>query len=262
MSRERFTTRLSGGDFKREKLAELERAEVLREFGDLGLVEEVLGRIGDGKEATVYACRADASAGVPFAAAKVYRAQKFRAFSGARGYAGERAVMASREKRAMRKGTKVGRRLAHHEWIGWEYATLERLFAAGADVPRPLARSEDAILMELATDGDEPAPQLQHVELERDAARLLLDRLLASVEILLDCHLVHGDLSAYNVLYGEGRPWIIDVPQSIDLHHRPDGYSYLDRDVHNLERYFARYGLTTGDFAHRAWRRYLRGELG
>ena len=73
---------------------------------------------------------------------------------------------------------------------------------------------------------------------------------------------MHGDLSAYNVLWWQERPWIIDVPQSIDLHASRDGYVHLRRDVQNLERYFARYGLSVGDFAERAWRRYQRGQLG
>ena len=262
LSRERIGTRLSGAQFTRGMLADLEKEEVLNQFGGQGLIRDVSGVIGDGKEATVYACRAHESVGVEWLAAKVYRAQKFRAFSGSRGYAGERAVMGSRAKRAMRNDTKVGRRLAHHEWISWEWETLCRLYDAGADVPEPLARSEDAILMELASDADGPAPKLRHVALEPDDARALLERLKRNVEIFLDCHLVHGDLSAYNVLYAAGRPWVIDVPQSLDLFHRPDGAEYLRRDVANLGRYFARYGLSMGDFAERAWARYERGQLG
>jgi RIO kinase 1 len=265
LSKERIGTRLSGARFTRGMLADLEKAEVLHQFGGQGLITDVEGVIGDGKEATVYACRAHESVGVEWLAAKVYRAAKFRAFTGARVYAGERAVMgpgASRARRAMRKDTKVGKRLAHHEWISWEWETLCRLYDAGADVPEPLARSEDAILMELAADQDGPAPKLRFVELELDAAREVFERLKRNIEIFLDLHLVHGDLSAYNVLYANGRPWVIDVPQSIDLFHRTDGFQFLQRDVANLGRYFARYGLAMGDFAERIWARYRRGQLG
>ena len=93
-------------------------------------------------------------------------------------------------------------------------------------------------------------------------ARAALARLLRNVEIFLDCHLVHGDLSAYNVLWHDERPWIIDLPQSLNLHTHRGGYEHLCRDVANLESHFARYGLRCGDFAHRAWARYRRGELG
>jgi len=261
----RIDSRLSAAGFTKGMLADLEKAEVLDQFGGQGLITDVVGMIGDGKEATVYACRAHESVGVEWLAAKVYRARKFRAFTGAGVYAGERSVMgpgAARAKRAMRNDTKVGRALAHKEWISWEWQTLCRLYDAGADVPEPLARSDDAILMELASDENGPAPKLRQVQLELDVARELLERLKRNIELFLDCHLVHGDLSAYNVLYAADRPWVIDVPQSVDLFHRRDGEEYLRRDVANLGRYFAKYGLSMGDFADRAWKRYRRGQLG
>jgi hypothetical protein len=82
VSRERIEgSALSGAAFKREYLAERERAELIARFGGEGLLTDVIRTIGDGKEATVYSCRAHPSTGVEHLAAKVYRAQKFRAFA-------------------------------------------------------------------------------------------------------------------------------------------------------------------------------------
>ena len=262
MPKERIGSALSGAAFTRGMLAELEKSEVMQQFGGQGLITDVLGVIGDGKEATVYCCSADPSTGVELLAAKVYRARKFRAFSGARKYAGDRVVLDKRAGRAMETRTEKGRRMAHHAWIEWEWETLCRLHDAGASVPSPLAASDDAILMEFVGDQETAAPQLRHVQLDPEQARQALARLLQDVELLLDCHLVHGDLSAYNVLWWADRPWIIDVPQSIDLHASRNGYAHLRRDVENLERYFARYGLSAGNFAETAWHRYQRGQLG
>lgn len=262
MSKERIGSSLSGAAFTRGMLADQEKAAILQQFGGQGLITDVLGVIGDGKEATVYCCSADPSTGVELLAAKVYRAQKFRSFARARAYAGSRVVLDARAGRAMKTGTEKGRRMAHHAWIEWEWEALCGLHDAGASVPSPLASSDDAILMEYVGDRDGPAPQLRHVELTAEQARTVLDRLLQDVELMLDCHLVHGDLSAYNVLWWQERPVIIDVPQSVDLHASRDGYAHLRRDVENLERYFARYGLSAGDFAESAWRRNLRGQLG
>jgi len=262
LSKDRSASPLGAGHFVRGDLAAAEREHVLAQFGGQGLVTDVLGVVGDGKEATVYACAAHPSVGVDLLAAKVYRADKFRAFRGGRVYAGERTPLDARSKRAMRAKTQAGRAIAHREWIAWEWETLCRLCDAGADVPEPLARSEDAILMELVGDAGGAAPQLRFVELEPAVAREALERLLRNVEVFLDLHLVHGDLSAYNVLWDGGRPRIIDVPQALNLHTHADGYTYLCRDVANLERYFARYGLDCRGFADRAWRRYRRGELG
>jgi len=262
LSKRSAGSRLAGAEFTRGMLADLEKAEVLAQFGGQGLIRDVLGVVGDGKEATVYLCEADPSVGVEYLAAKVYRAAKFRAFRGGRVYAGERMPLSSRAKRAMRNKSEMGKLIAHQEWVAWEWETLCRLHDAGADVPEPLASSADAILMELVGDGEGAAPQLRFVDLEPDEARATFERLKRNVEIFLDLHLVHGDLSAYNVLWFGARPWIIDVPQSLNLHTHTGGLEYLRRDLANLERYFARYGLSYGGFAEQAWRRYQRGELG
>jgi RIO kinase 1 len=262
LSKQYGGSRLAGAQFTKGMLAEVETAEVLSQFGGQGLITEVLGVVGDGKEATVYLCQAHESVGVEYLAAKVYRASKFRAFRGGRVYAGERMPLSSRAKRAIRTKTSTGAQIAHQEWVAWEWETLCRLHDAGADVPEPLASSDDAILMEFVGDGDGAAPHLRRVELSQDQAKAVLDRLLRNIEIFLELHLVHGDLSAYNVLWWQEKAWIIDVPQSLNLHTHTGGFEYFARDVENLGRYFARYGLSCRDFASKAWRRYQRGEFG
>jgi RIO kinase 1 len=262
LSDQRTRSLLSGAGFVRGELGELERAEVLDQFGSRGFVRDVLGVIGDGKEATVYACAAADGASAPYLAAKVYRARKFRAFRGGNAYAGKRTPVGSRPRRAIDAGTDKGREFAQLEWVNWEWETLSRLHEIGASVPAPIARSPVAILMELIGDDGEAAPKLVHVDLTPVEARRAFDALLCDVEDFLDVHLVHGDLSAYNVLWHRDRPRVIDVPQAIELHGRPDGYVYLARDVANLERYFERYGLSARDFAVRTWHRYQRGHLG
>jgi RIO kinase 1 len=260
LAHDRTRSLVSGDGFLRGQLAGLEKAEILDRFG--GHVAEVLGVVGDGKEATVYACAAVEGASAPFLAAKVYRARKFRAFRGGDAYAGRRTPVGARARRAMDAGTDRGREFAQQEWVAWEWHTLSRLHRLGVSVPEPIARSEIAILMELIGDEGRAAPKLVHVDLTAQEARRALDSLLRDVEDLLDLHLVHGDLSAYNVLWHDGRARMIDVPQAVDLHGRSDGFAYLARDVANLERYFARYGLSAGDFVARTWRRYERGQLG
>ncbi len=45
--------------------------------------------------------------------------------------------------------------------------------------------------------------------------RPLYERLLRNIEIMLEHGIVHGDLSAYNVLYWEGQITLIDFPQVV-----------------------------------------------
>jgi len=50
-----------------------------------------------------------------------------------------------------------------------------------------------------------PVPALIDVELDAAEARALFDRLLWNIELMLAQGGVHGDLSAYNVLYWRAR---------------------------------------------------------
>ena len=58
-----------------------------------------------------------------------------------------------------------------------------------------------------------------------------------------DAQLVHGDLSAYNILYWHGTAWIIDVSQAVLTTH-PNAATFLLRDCRNLVRFFADAGVS------------------
>jgi len=55
--------------------------------------------------------------------------------------------------------------------------------------------------------------------------------------------IVHGDLSAYNVLAAGERVVVIDLPQAVDLVGNPQGMEFLLRDCTNLCRWFRSRGL-------------------
>ena len=58
------------------------------------------------------------------------------------------------------------------------------------------------------------------------------------------CRLVHADLSEYNILYHEDKPWIIDVSQSVE-HDHPRSLEFLRMDVKNISDFFSRKGVDT-----------------
>lgn len=88
-----------------------------------------------------------------------------------------------------------------------------------------------------------PAPPLAQVRLAPEAARRAFAAVMQDVEILLDCGLVHGDLSACNVLYQDGRPRLIDLPQAVDVDGPADPWTLFHRDVDNVCGYFRRHGV-------------------
>jgi RIO kinase 1 len=66
---------------------------------------------------------------------------------------------------------------------------------------------------------------------------------------------IHGDLSAYNVLVWEGRITVIDFPQAVDPKQNRFSQSLLERDVRRIFEHFERYGISrsAGQFAADLW---------
>jgi RIO kinase 1 len=145
-------------------------------------------------------------------------------------------------------------------WIEYEYQTLIRLYAAGADVPKPVAQSGNAILMGYIGEAGNPAPTLNNVSLRREEAVPLFERLIGNVRLMLEHDLIHADLSAYNVLYWEGSVTIIDFPQAVDPRRNPDASALFIRDVERVCQYFARYQLAPNphSLASDLWSQYQR----
>ena len=199
----------------------------------------IIDVVNDGKEATVYLC--ETSSGL--AAAKIYRAQKFRAFANARDYVDTRAIRDRRAAKAIRKGTRRGKTMSQRMWVSREWDALTLLHSVGASVPKPLARCEIGILMEYLGDGGQAAPMLVEAKLAGEQAALAWRRCMIDVEHLLDCHLIHGDLSGYNVLWWQGEPRLIDLPQAVDYRTLGNAFELLHRDIANLAKSFTGSGI-------------------
>jgi RIO kinase 1 len=223
--------------------------QAIEPFIEDGLVAEVLYPIKSGKEATVYCCRAGPRARADLVAAKVYKPRTIRAFRDDSVYREGRIILNQRDKRAAAKHTDHGEKAQAALWQQHEWNVLRMLHAAGADVPKPLGHSSGAMLLEFIGDADGAAPVLKNVELPPDEATALFERLLDNVQLWLACNLVHGDLSPYNVLYHAGSAVVIDFPQASDPRFNTNAFRLLLRDIENLARYFARFGVVCDPFA-------------
>jgi RIO kinase 1 len=228
-----------------------------------GWISEILHEVKSGKEATVYCCRAQPRAGVDLVAAKVYRSRQRRTFKNDAIYRKGRVIGDKRVRRAVERKTAFGREAQFGLWVGHEWATLSLLHAAGADVPRPVTCSSNAILMEYVGNVHEPAPLLNDVSLARDDAHNVFTRIMRNVELCLAHNVVHGDLSAFNILWWEGNVTIIDVPQAVDPRVNPNARDLLARDIDNVCHYFSRSGVRADParLAARLWARFLHAEL-
>ena len=80
------------------------------------------------------------------------------------------------------------------------------------------------------------------MSLEPDEAERSSTEVLRNVELMLTTKLVHGDLSAFNILYWEGDVTLIDFPQVVDSKENPHAYKIFGRDVQRVCDYFPRAG--------------------
>jgi RIO kinase 1 len=236
----------------------------LAHFYEQDLITDVLHVAKSGKEATVYCCAADPATSLQYLAAKVYRPRMFRSLKN------DAIYRESRERRDRDGRVRRSARRDEHErasrvssWIEYEFQTQQLLYEAGGDVPKPFAQVGNAVLMEYLGEADEPAPRLNEVTVERGEAQPLFDRLLRNVELFLAHDRIHGDLSAYNILYWQGAAAIIDFAQAVDPRYNEEIYPLLERDVQRICRYFAPYGVVADAkaIASDMWLRYLTGEL-
>jgi RIO kinase 1 len=242
----------------------------LRPLHDQSLITDVQAQVKGGKEASVYRCAAHPALGIPYIAAKVYRPRQFRNLRNDAMYREGRPVLTaeghevkktdSRIMRALGKKTDFGVAVQHTSWLMYEYSTLELLRKAGANVPAVYGSAENAIAMEYIGDGDRAAPTLSEVRLTPEQASPLFHSVLRNIELMLRNDRIHGDLSAYNILYWEGRATLIDFPQVTLRRSNPHAESIFERDVTRVCEYFARQGVPVGDPAERAARLWRNAE--
>ncbi|MHA2208436.1 MAG: RIO1 family regulatory kinase/ATPase domain-containing protein [Candidatus Thorarchaeota archaeon] len=126
-----------------------------------------------------------------------------------------------------------------------EFDILSHCYKAGVHVPTPIGRVGNYVAMRFIGDGVDTAPQLRDAEL--DDPEHVLNQILDDYFLMYTiAHYVHGDLSKYNILWWQGRPWIIDVPQAYRVDAWADMESVealLSRDIYNVLAYFNKYGV-------------------
>jgi RIO kinase 1 len=211
-----------------------------------GAIDTELGVLKTGKEADVFLLeRADPlepENGVVMAA-KRYRAPDHRAFHRSAAYTEGRSMKRSRDERALKRKSTFGREVAAGEWAISEWGALVRLWQLGLPVPYPVQIDGVEILMEWITYDGESAPRLAQTRPDPDLLVSYFDQLRDALATLAQAGLVHGDLSAYNILAAGPRLVIIDLPQVVDLVGNTNGMDYLLRDCANVCGWFRGKGL-------------------
>lgn len=237
--------------YKAARFEEAWLLDSLSEIAEHRWITDVMRKVKVGKEASVYLCKPGAAVDVPLLAAKIYRPRSLRNLKNDQQYRVGRtdldedghALWKEADVNAIIKRTSYGEEVRHQSWIAYEFVTMEMLYEAGADVPKPFAKEKNAILMEFIGDWGTPAPPLSHIPLERDEAKPLFERVIRNIDIMLSKERVHGDLSAYNILYWDGDIKLIDFPQVVIPESNPASWRIFLRDVQRVCQYFSAQGV-------------------
>ena len=179
------------------------------------------GSISTGKEANVFYGERD-GAGV---AIKIYRIRTANFTTMSSYIVGDRRF--SRVKKS--------RKELVFAWTKKEFSNLARARDAGIPVPEPLVWDRNILIMSYLGKNEIPFPQLKNADIDDPAG--IYEIVLKYIDILYKkAELVHGDLSEFNILYGD-KPYIIDMGQSVTRDH-PRAYQFLMRDISNINRFF------------------------
>jgi RIO kinase 1 len=202
-----------------------------------------LGVLKAGKESEVYLVSRTGPTRTCLMAEKRFKPRLQRAFRNDYLYAGVWGEGTRHESRAIKKRTRFGQEHLQARWESNEWATLQKLHAAGVTVPPPVERVEHGYRMAFIGDGDRAAPRLSEIDLDLITARNVWRELQREIRLILDAELVHGDLSAFNVLWWHQRPVIIDFSQAVDAVVHPAARDLLRRDVDRMAAYFRSQGV-------------------
>ena len=78
------------------------------------------------------------------------------------------------------------------------------------------------------------APKLKNARLSDAELSCAYEEIVeAMYKLYNEAKLVHADLSEYNILWYEGKCWLIDVAQSVEPEH-PSALEFLMRDCTNI----------------------------
>ncbi len=193
-----------------------------------GLFSELQSPIALGKEANVFsALRKDGSK----VCVKIYRVQNCN-FNKMYDYI---------RKDPRYHGIKKTRRNIIFSWAQREFRNLNIARKASVRVPTPIAYRNNVLVIEYIGN-KEPAPKLVNSEIKNK--KKLFEDVIDNTKKLYKTGLVHADLSAFNILVKDNKPYFIDFSQATSVN---DIYAedYLIRDVTNICNYFKKIGISS-----------------
>jgi len=125
-----------------------------------------------------------------------------------------------------------------HLWAEKELHNLMKMRKAGILVPDPVILKDHVLVMSFLGKDGAASPKLKDAQLTKAEWEVAYEEVLDTMKRMYDiCHLVHADLSEYNILWHENKCWFIDVSCSVEPNHA-QGLEFLYRDCTNITDFF------------------------
>jgi len=128
-------------------------------------------------------------------------------------------------------------------WARKEFKNLSKAHSDNLPVPKPIAVKHNVLVMDFQGIDGAPFPTLSETEVEESDYEELLNLI---TKLYNQSHLIHSDLSEYNVFKNSKDLILFDFGSAIDISH-PMSNDFLLRDLTNLCKFFSKRGITTLD---------------
>ncbi|RUS91644.1 hypothetical protein EGW08_000617 [Elysia chlorotica] len=127
-------------------------------------------------------------------------------------------------------------------WAEKECMNLKRMRRQNIPCPTPITLKKHVLAMTCIGD-EHPAPKLKVVKLSTEDMQDAYEQTVELMKRLYHaCGLVHADLSEYNLLWHDGKVWVIDVSQAVEKEN-PHSNDFLLRDCQNITKFFKQAGV-------------------
>ncbi len=216
----------------------------LNELHQMDCLDEVICGIKTGKEASVFLGRNSKG----LVAVKIYTDIRVRSFKNDAAYRQGRFIGDTRLKKAIDHHSHRGLDARQGLWVQEEFAQMKYLREHGVRVPREIAVNGLALVMEFI--GDEngaPAPRVSDLRLDKAEAEEAFRQSIQNLKRIVSAGRVHGDYSAFNILWHQEKAFVIDFPQVMELSANPNAKAFLERDVRSLCASFHKLGVAADE---------------
>lgn len=141
------------------------------------------------------------------------------------------------------------------KWVEKEFRNLHRIYKAGIPSPEPICMNKNVLVMSFIGTHGRPAQKLKDVEMGVEEAVEMYVRCVVIMRTMFQqCKLVHADLSQFNLLVHEGKLYVIDVSQSLEMDN-PSAMQFLHADIVNVTSFFRRQQVNT--MTHRQLKSFI-----